>query len=90
MNKRSVCALSTAFVLAGCSAGGTGSSKEQTLTVGLFTEMNGDFSPMYYQTTNDSNVVNLVYQGLLAYDKDSNLVPELEKNYQLSVMMEQR
>ena len=79
MNKRSVCALGMAFVLAGCSAGGSGSGKEQTLTVGLFTEMNGDFSPMYYQTTNDSNVVNLVYQGLLAYDKDANLVPELAK-----------
>ena len=77
MNKRSVCALGMAFVLAGCSAGGSGSGKEQTLTVGLFTEMNGDFSPMYYQTVNDSNVVNLVYQGLLAYDKDANLVPEL-------------
>ena len=80
MNKRSVCALGMAFVLAGCSAGGSGSSKEQTLTVGLFTEMNGDFSPMYYQTTNDSNVVNLVYQGLLAYDKDANLVPELAED----------
>ena len=44
MNKRSVCALGMAFVLAGCSAGGSSSSKEQTLTVGLFTEMNGDFS----------------------------------------------
>lgn len=77
MNKRSVCALGMAFVLAGCSAGGSGSGKEQTLTVGLFTEMNGDFSPMYYQTVNDHNVVNLVYQGLLAYDKDANLVPEL-------------
>lgn len=50
MNKRSVCALGMAFVLAGCSAGGSGSGKEQTLTVGLFTEMNGDFSPMYYQS----------------------------------------
>ena len=49
MNKRKVCALGMAFVLAGCSAGGSGSGKEQTLTVGLFTEMNGDFSPMYYR-----------------------------------------
>lgn len=80
MNKRSVCALGMAFVLAGCSAGGSGSGKEQTLTVGLFTEMNGDFSPMYYQTVNDHNVVNLVYQGLLAYDKDANLVPELAED----------
>ena len=80
MNKRKVCALGMAFVLAGCSAGGSGSSKEQTLTVRLFTEMNGDFSPMYYQTVNDHNVVNLVYQGLLAYDKDANLVPELAKD----------
>ena len=80
MNKRKVCALGMAFVLAGCSAGGSGSGKEQTLTVGLFTEMNGDFSPMYYQTVNDHNVVNLVYQGLLAYDKDANLVPELAED----------
>ena len=80
MDKRSVCALGMAFVLAGCSAGGSGSGKEQTLTVGLFTEMNGDFSPMYYQTVNDHNVVNLVYQGLLAYDKDANLVPELAED----------
>ena len=80
MNKRSVCALGMAFVLAGCSAGGSGSGKEQTLTVGLFTEMNGDFSPMYYQTVNDHNVINLVYQGLLAYDKDANLVPELAED----------
>ena len=79
MNKKSVCALGMALVLAGCSAGGTSSGKEQTLTVGLFSEMNGDFSPMYYQTVNDSNVVNLVYQGLLKYDKDSNLVPDLAK-----------
>lgn len=43
MNKRKVCALGMAFMLAGCSAGGSGSGKEQTLTVGLFTEMNGDF-----------------------------------------------
>lgn len=28
MNKRSVCALGMAFVLAGCSAGGSGSGKE--------------------------------------------------------------
>ena len=80
MDKRSVCALGMAFVLAGCSAGGSGSGKEQTITVGLFTEMNGDFSPMYYQTVNDHNVVNLVYQGLLAYDKDANLVPELAED----------
>ena len=79
MNKKSVCALGMAFVLAGCSAGGSGSSNEQTLTVGLFSEMNGDFSPMYYQTVNDASVVNLVYQGLLKYDKDSNLVPDLAK-----------
>ena len=79
MNKKSVCALGMALVLAGCSAGGTSSGKEQTLTVGLFSEMNGDFSPMYYQTVNDASVVNLVYQGLLKYDNQSNLVPDLAK-----------
>lgn len=81
MNKRSVCALGMAFVLAGCSAGGSGSGKEQTLTVGLFTEMNGDFSPMYYQTVNDHNVVNLVYQGLLAYDKECQFSSRISKGF---------
>ena len=78
MKKRSVAAMFMAFVLAGCSTGTTnGSNHEQTLTVGLSSEMNGDFSPLYYRTTNDASVMELVYQGLLRYDKDQNLECDL-------------
>ena len=84
MKKRSVAAMCMAFVLAGCSAGTTnGSNHEQTLTVGLSSEMNGDFSPLYYRTTNDASVVELVYQGLLRYDKDQNLKCDLASEYPL-------
>lgn len=76
MRKRSVVAMCMAFVLAGCSASNS-SNQGQTLTVGLSSEMNGDFSPLYYRTLNDNSVVSLVYQGLLKYDKDQNLVCDL-------------
>ena len=57
-----VCGL--ALLMCGCSTKAAGN--DQVLTVGLSSEMNGTFSPMYYQTTNDHYVVDLVYQGLLA------------------------
>ena len=90
MAKRSVVAMCMAFVLAGCSTSNS-SNQGQTLTVGLSSEMNGDFSPLYYRTLNDNgdfsplyyrtlndnSVVSLVYQGLLKYDKDQNLVCDL-------------
>ena len=61
-----------------CSAKAAGN--DQVLTVGLSSEMNGTFSPMYYQTTNDSYVVDLVYQGLLKYNKKGELVADLAKS----------
>ena len=73
MVKRSVVAMCIEFVLVGCSTSNS-SNQVQTLTVGLSSEMNGDFSPLYYRTLNDNSVVSLVYQGLLKYDKDQNLV----------------
>ena len=83
MKKRSVVAMCMAFVLAGCSAGNSSSNHEQTLTVGLSSEMNGDFSPLYYRTTNDASIVQLVYQGLLKYDSQQNLVCDLAKELPL-------
>ena len=67
-----------ALLMCGCSAKATGN--DQVLTVGLSSEMNGTFSPMYYQTTNDSYVVDLVYQGLLKYNKKGKLVADLAKS----------
>ena len=71
-----VCGL--ALLMCGCSAKAAGN--DQVLTVGLSSEMNGTFSPMYYQTTNDSYVVDLVYQGLLKYNKKGELVADLAKS----------
>lgn len=78
MRKRNVAMVCMAFALAGCSSSATtNSNQEQTLTVGLSSEMNGDFSPLYYRTTNDASVVSLVYQSLLKYDEKQNLVCDL-------------
>ena len=67
-----VCGL--ALLMCGCSSVKASGNSQQTLMVGLNSEMNGTFSPMYYQTTNDSYVVDLVYQGLLKYDKKANYI----------------
>lgn len=71
-----VCGL--ALLMSGCSSV-KANSNEQILTVGLSSEMNGSFSPMYYQTNNDKYVVDLVYQGLLKYNQKGNLVCDLAK-----------
>lgn len=71
-----VCGL--ALLMCGCSTKAAGN--DQVLTVGLSSEMNGTFSPMYYQTTNDSYVVDLVYQGLLKCNKKGELVADLAKS----------
>ena len=68
-----------ALLMCGCSSV-KANGNTQTLMVGLNSEMNGTFSPMYYQTTNDSYVVDLVYQGLLKYDKKGNLKSDIAKS----------
>lgn len=76
--KKTILAITLALVMSGCS-NVSATSNEQILTVGLSSEMNGTFSPMYYQTTNDFYVVDLVYQGLLKYNSKGNLVCDLAK-----------
>lgn len=75
---KKILACGLALLMCGCSA--KAASNDQVLTVGLSSEMNGTFSPMYYQTTNDSYVVDLVYQGLLKYNKKGELVADLAKS----------
>ena len=60
----------------GSNSGSKGGASGQTLTVGA-EELAGLFSPIYYETAYDGYAVDLVYQSLLDYDVDSNLVPEL-------------
>ena len=77
VKKLVICGL--ALLMCGCSSV-KANGYNQTLMVGLNSEMNGTFSPMYYQTTNDSYVVSLVYQGLLKYDKKGNLKTDIAKS----------
>lgn len=80
MNKRKLFAgmasVAMAATLVGCSSE-SGSSAADTFTVGVTSEMAGVFSPLYYQTNEDHNVINLVYQSLLKYDAKNELHPEL-------------
>lgn len=69
-----------ALTAAGCSSGDSGDDAKtnasgSTLTVGA-EELAGLFSPIYYETAYDGYAVDLVYQALLTYDVDSNLVPQ--------------
>ena len=47
------------------------------MTVGISTELNGVFSPLYYQTTYDGYVIDMIYQKMMRYDENSNLKREL-------------
>ena len=68
-----------ALTTVGCSSGSGGGSqsKDNTFTVGINQELNGVFSPLYYETSYDGDVINLVYQSMLKYDVNSELQPEL-------------
>ena len=71
--------------LAGCSSsngggsnGGSDSKSEsKPLIVGTTQELAGVFSPIFYQSTYDGWVVNMIYEPLLRYTKDSELKPYL-------------
>lgn len=64
-----------AFTATGCGSTGSG-AQGQTLIVGA-EELSGTFSPIYYSSSYDGYLVDLVYQSLLDYDADSNLKPTL-------------
>lgn len=66
-----------AATLVGCGSSNGGSSDGKTLTVSINQELTGMFSPMYAQSAYDQYVVDLVYQGLLKYNADNELEPDL-------------
>lgn len=67
-----------ATTLVACSSGSSG--KDQTLTVGVNQELNGVFSPAYYSSSYDNYAIDLVYEGLLGYNADNELEPELAQD----------
>ncbi|WP_301205389.1 ABC transporter substrate-binding protein [uncultured Dubosiella sp.] len=66
--------------LAGCGSSGSNSgssSDSKPLIVGTTQELAGVFSPIFYQSSYDGWVVNMIYEPLLTYTKDSELKPNL-------------
>lgn len=67
--------------LVGCGSSGSGSgsssSSSKPLIVGTTQELAGVFSPIFYQSAYDGWVVDMIYEPLLRYTKDSELKPYL-------------
>jgi ABC-type dipeptide transport system, periplasmic component len=63
-----------AFTLVACGNGGRG--QNDTLVVGT-TRLNGVFSPLYYLSSYDGWVVNLVFDQLMQYNQNNELEPLL-------------
>lgn len=78
MNKRKLFVLPAIVAMAlgatGCSSS---QSKSNVLTVGINAAMNGVMSPLYYESLYDGYAIDLIYQSMLKYDVDQQLVPEL-------------
>ena len=81
IKKAGALSLSLLLGLSGCASGTQSESNEKTLTVGTSQEMSGVFSPLYYLSGFDGDVINLIYQGMLKYDANSELNPDLANAY---------
>lgn len=64
--------------LVGCSSASSDNSNN-VLTVGITAQMNGVFSPLYYESAYDAYAINLIYQSMLQYDENEELQPVLAK-----------
>lgn len=64
--------------LVGCSSS-SGDNSNNVLTVGINSQMNGVFSPLYYESAYDAYAINLIYQSMLQYDENEELQPVLAK-----------
>lgn len=73
---------SFAMVLSLVACGG-GSSSSDTLVYGA-EELNGVFSPLYYVTAYDGNVKDLIYQSMLTFDENNEIVPLLATELPIS------
>jgi len=62
----------TVFLSAGCSSKKT--REGITLTVGI-TDISGNFNPLYYSAQTDGYVVDLIFDKLVDYDINGNIVP---------------
>jgi peptide/nickel transport system substrate-binding protein len=65
-----------AFTLVACGNGNSSKGENDTLIVGT-TRLNGVFSPLYYLSSYDGWVVNLVFDQLMQYNENNELEPLL-------------
>jgi len=65
-----------AFTLVACGNSNSGRGQNDTLVVGT-TRLNGVFSPLYYLSSYDGWVVNLVFDQLMQYNENNELEPHL-------------
>ena len=53
------------------------SKSNKTLTIGIDKDLTGVFSPFFCKSQIDNYVIDLIYQGMMYYDYNGNLVTEL-------------
>ena len=75
--------------LVGCSSASSDNSNN-VLTVGITAQMNGVFSPLYYESAYDAYAINLIYQSMLQYDENEELRQFWLRSFLQLVMMEKR
>lgn len=73
--KKKLLAIAASLAM-GLSLVGCGSNNANTLRVGTL-ELDGVISPLYYTTAYDGYAVDLIFDTLIDYNADSELVPEL-------------
>lgn len=78
MKKFLTLALAGIMAVSMTACGSKDASSDKTLRVGVL-ELDGVISPIYYTTAYDGYAVDLIFDSLLDYDVNSNLVPELAK-----------
>lgn len=77
------CACAMSLTACGSSSSSSSGNKDNTLVVGA-EELTGTFSPLYYSSSYDGYVVDLVYNKLMEYDVNNTLQSGLAESYEAS------
>lgn len=64
------------FTIVGCGGSNSNGTNSDTLVVGTV-RLNGVFSPLYYASAYDGWVVDLVFDSMMQYNENNELVPHL-------------
>jgi peptide/nickel transport system substrate-binding protein len=64
------------FTIVGCGGSNSNGTNSDTLVVGTV-RLNGVFSPLYYASAYDGWVVDLVFDSMMKYNENNELIPHL-------------